>query len=115
MNHQVERRAGYVEVDQETIREIQKHIAEESYMFRSVKLASAVFATLITVVAWVLVDKNNDIKASQVEFKAMQAVINLHSVQQSETLTILKATVEATTKTADRLERHLDSVAGQRR
>lgn len=99
----IERREGYARITQEEIQKINEHIAEEKGLFRTIKFVTTILSVTIGVVMWVFLEKNNDIKA-------MQAVLNTHSVQISETLAILKSSMDTNRREADRIERLVDGL-----
>jgi len=83
----VERRIGVTHLPETFVSDLTKHIAEENALFKSLRLAAAIFSTLIVVLTWVFIEKNDDIKA-------MQSTLNQHSVAIAETLAVVKALIE---------------------
>jgi hypothetical protein len=96
--HKEERREGYVELPHEFVERLTTHVEEETTLFRGLKLAAYAVTLLMAIVAWVLNEKNSDIKA-------MQQVLNQHSVQINETLVVVKMMLEADRRQQDNLDR----------
>lgn len=91
-------RVEKVEVD---LRALSSLVLVAKGFVQSVRMAIAVMGVLITVIAWVIIDKNSDIKV-------MQAQLVTHSVQIDATLQLLKSTVSLQEKDMTRLDQHVD-------
>jgi hypothetical protein len=82
-HHIEERREGYIEMPHTFVDKLHEHIAEEEALFKVVKLVGWIGTLFIALAAWILLEKNNDIKA-------MQLTLNQHSVQIEKTLTMMQ-------------------------
>ena len=83
-----ERRAVHIDIPEDMVEKLKTHIIEEDALFKSLRIAAAIFSTLLVVLTWIFVEKNNDIKA-------MQLILNQHSIQINETLVVVKSMLEA--------------------
>lgn len=95
-------------VTEEFVKTVNAHIASEESIVRSVRMAVAVICTLSSVLVWVFTEKN-------AEFKSMQTMINVHSVQINETLAILRGDMENSRRALDSIEKRLDREERDRR
>jgi tRNA uridine 5-carbamoylmethylation protein Kti12 len=100
-HHVDERREGYVEMSGEFVEKLRSHIAEEEVLFKIVKLVGWVGTLFIALAAWVLIEKNNDIKA-------MQATLNQHSIQIEKTLVLIQTVVDTNTRQQAMIDRNTE-------
>ena len=105
--HKEERREGYVELPHDFVEDLTKHVAEEDALFKSLRIAAAIFSTLLVVLTWIFIEKNNDIKA-------MQLTLNQHSIQINETLTVVKGMLELDKRQQTAIDRNTDLINGHR-
>ena len=77
------------------------HIAEEEVLFKVVKLVGWIGTLFIALAVWVLIEKNNDIKA-------MQVVLNTHSVQIEKTLVLVQSAMETDRRQQALIEKTTD-------
>lgn len=132
---QQERRHGYVELDQEFIDKVRLHMVKEDELekqlsegaarmttierdlsnvsglvktaegfIKATRIIAILLATLISLYGWIMIEKNNDVKA-------IQASVQQLTVQNADTLAILRSVVIAQEKDSGRLERHLDAIS----
>ena len=101
VDHKEERRDGYIEMPHTFVEKINKHMDREEGVMLGMKIVGSIFAVLIAVLVWVLIEKNNDIKA-------VQQTIVQHTVQNAEMIQIVKGIIE----TNARQQTEIDTVAG---
>ena len=87
------------------IEKINRHVDEEDGMFRGVKFFGGLFIGLISfilsLVIWIVLEKNADIKA-------MQGTLQAHSVQIERTLVMLENVVNSDKRQQERIDKNTE-------
>jgi hypothetical protein len=109
---QVEKRQGYVELPLSFVDKINDHVSQENGFIRGMKVFAFVGTMLIALLCWVFVQKNDDIKTMNGDIKNMQTILNAHSIQINETLTILKNEMDVNRRQQDRIEKNTEKIWG---
>lgn len=104
---QQERREGYIQVPQQFIERLTRHVDQEEGMFRGLKLFSIVFgvlfSTLMGLATWVFVEKNAD-------FRKVQETIQEHTAQNSRTLAVLETILAEHKRQQEQLDKNTENV-----
>ena len=87
-----------IENEMDLMEKLNDHINEENALFKGLKFAFAAYSILVTVLIWIFLEKNSDIKA-------MQATLNDHSVQISKTLALLEVVINNDKRQQDQIDR----------
>ena len=107
-----ERREGYVEMPHAFVEQIQGHVVKEEAFWKNFKIFArfytALFSTVLALVVWILLERNS-------EFKEMQKTIVVHTVQNAETLQLIKGIVEMNAKQQDQIDKNTEMLYGLRK
>ena len=103
--HREERREGYVEMPHAFVKQIEEHVIKEEAFWKNFKFFAgfytALFTTILALVIWIFAERNAD-------FKEMQKTIVVHTVQNAETLTLIKGIVEKNIGQQDRIDKNTE-------
>ncbi len=102
MHATLEEGAKRMDAIEQDLSTISKLVQTANGFVKAVRLVTVVATALLGLFGWVVIEKNNDVKA-------MQQTLNQHSIQISQTLAVLQRVVVDQDNTEKRLDRYLDS------